>query len=59
MCDGWSGGNNVEIADTTQSGHQHMHSNREGKLNQAKDSVGFVYRTVVLVLVRAPLLCCI
>ena len=32
MCDGWSGGNNVEIADTTQSGHQHMHSNREGKL---------------------------
>ena len=59
MRDGWSGGNNVEIADTTQSGHQHMHSNREGKLNQAKDSVGFVYRTVVLVLVRAPLLCCI
>ena len=29
MCDGWSGVNNVEIADTTQSGHQqHMHSNR-------------------------------
>ena len=60
MCDGWSGGNNVEIADTTQSGHQHqqqhMHSNREGKLNQAKDSVGSVNRTVVLILVRAWLM---
>lgn len=33
MSDGWSGGNNVEIADTTQSGHQHqhMHSNRGGE----------------------------
>ena len=31
MCDGWSGVNNVEIADTTQSGHQHMHSNRGGE----------------------------
>ena len=34
MRDGWSGGNNVEIADTTQSGHQHqqhMHSNRGGE----------------------------
>ena len=61
MCDGWSGGNNVEIADTTQSGHQHqqqhMHSNREGKMmfyflrkmNLRKDSVGFVNRTVVLI----------
>ena len=59
MSDGWSGGNNVEIADTTQSGHQHqhMHSNREGKMmfyflrkmNLRKDSVGFVNRTVVLI----------
>ena len=38
MCDGWSGGNNVEIADTTQSGHQHqhMHSNRGGETESGK-----------------------
>ena len=61
MSDGWSGGNNVEIADTTQSGHQHQQGRGEcfQKMNLGKASVGSVNRTVVFVLVRAPLLCCI
>ena len=57
MCDGWSRVNNVEIADTTQSGHQHQHMNSNRgvfffrKNNQAKDSVGF--RTVVVLVLRS------